>query len=62
MTGDVDCGAMTMGRAAAEKLEGMVCDAVNSGARLLAGGHVNKSVNSPGGFFQPTLLGLYKYV
>ncbi|EGD79685.1 aldehyde dehydrogenase [Salpingoeca rosetta] len=56
LAGDVDCGAMTMGRPAAEKLEKMVEEAVRSGARLLAGGHVNTIAGCSGGFFQPTLL------
>lgn len=52
----VDCGAMTMGNQF-ERLEGLVQDAVNKGARLLRGGkRFHHPVHTHGQYFEPTLL------
>eukprot|EP00730_Choanoeca_flexa_P009643 TRINITY_DN12733_c0_g1_i1.p1 TRINITY_DN12733_c0_g1~~TRINITY_DN12733_c0_g1_i1.p1 ORF type:complete len:614 (+),score=136.64 TRINITY_DN12733_c0_g1_i1:56-1897(+) len=56
LQGDADCGAMTMGSVAAEKIEALVQKAVQQGAKCVAGGRVNRLEGSPGGFMQPTLL------
>ncbi|KAJ1920367.1 Meiotic Sister-Chromatid recombination aldehyde dehydrogenase [Mycoemilia scoparia] len=52
----VDCGAMTMGTTFGE-LESLIDDAVNKGAKLLAGGRRFSHPDYPSGqYFQPTLL------
>ena len=57
LSGDFDCGAMTMGPGPAEVIVEMVNEAVKDGARLLAGGRINTSKDLPGGtFLEPTLL------
>lgn len=51
----VDCGAMCM-PGLAEKVHGLVTDAVARGARLLAGGELRPSAACGGQFYPPTLL------
>ncbi|GLC58293.1 hypothetical protein PLESTB_001342900 [Pleodorina starrii] len=51
----VDCGAMCM-PGLAEKVHGLVEDAVARGARLLAGGRLRSAAEAGGQFYPPTLL------
>ncbi|KXZ42649.1 hypothetical protein GPECTOR_127g527 [Gonium pectorale] len=51
----VDCGAMCM-PGLAEKVHGLVEDAVARGARLLAGGKLRPAAEMGGQFYPPTLL------
>ncbi|GIL81328.1 hypothetical protein Vretifemale_10395 [Volvox reticuliferus] len=51
----VDCGAMCM-PGLAEKVHGLVEDAVARGARLLAGGKLRSALEAGGQFYPPTLL------
>jgi len=55
MTGDYDCGAMTMGVPEIGRILKLVEQAVASGARLLAGGKRNADYPD-GSFMEPTLL------
>ncbi|KAI0559601.1 Aldehyde dehydrogenase [Gracilaria domingensis] len=50
-----DVGAMTMGEKAQSKIEQLVDDAVQKGAKLLTGGK-RATVNGAGTFFEPTVL------
>ncbi|EDQ87590.1 uncharacterized protein MONBRDRAFT_33244 [Monosiga brevicollis MX1] len=54
--GDVDCGAMTMGVASAQKIEELVQRAVAQGARCLAGGMMHQGQQGVAGYMTPTLL------
>lgn len=57
LTGDYDCGAMTMGLDEIARIEKLVNQAVSAGARLLAGGRRNTSPQcANGSFMEPTLL------
>jgi acyl-CoA reductase-like NAD-dependent aldehyde dehydrogenase len=55
MSGDYDCGAMTMGPNEIDRILGLVNKAVAQGARLLAGGKRNENYMD-GAFMVPTLL------
>jgi aldehyde dehydrogenase (NAD+) len=55
LSATVDCGAMTMGAAEIGRIEKLVQQAVDSGARLLAGGKRNDTLPE-GSFMRPTLL------
>jgi acyl-CoA reductase-like NAD-dependent aldehyde dehydrogenase len=52
--GTKDCGAMTMGEAAIDKIDKLVQDAVKKGAKCLAGGKKPKA--SANSFYPPTML------
>eukprot|EP00050_Salpingoeca_kvevrii_P014418 m.35957 g.35957 ORF g.35957 m.35957 type:complete len:608 (+) comp5753_c0_seq1:41-1864(+) len=56
LDGDFDCGAMTMGEKQAEAIVTRIQAAVRGGARLLAGGTINKKPDGSGTFLTPTLL------
>lgn len=55
LSSTVDCGAMTMGANEIARIEKLVQQAVDSGARLLAGGKRNSTLPE-GSFMEPTLL------
>lgn len=52
-TADIDCGALVM-ESEIDHIQTLVDDAVKKGARLLAGGHRNKTLK--GQFYVPTML------
>lgn len=53
----VDCGAITMGPTAQQRLQALVEDALGKGAKRIGDGiNTNKPAHSAGSFFPPTIL------